>query len=232
MINCLWCGKKETEKLRLGDLILFKKIESTVCCQECRQKLVKLAGRSVCPGCCREWLEAGLCSDCLRWQADYPDYVFKQIALYQYNAFLKEWIEAFKYKGDHRLAQLFKQEVREYFNQPVHKNKICIPIPISQTSLELRGFNQVEAILQAAGIAYLPVLHHIGTGKKQSSKDRKGRMLSPQPFQLDERYREQLKDRDVILVDDVYTTGRTLFHAAELLRTTELKTIETFTIAR
>ncbi|MCA9766104.1 MAG: ComF family protein [Carnobacterium sp.] len=233
MLTCLCCGKQETEKVLLKDIVYFKKLVSANRCQTCQSRLAPLANEVTCLGCCRikqdgnDW-----CLDCIKWKKTYPDYPFSHTALFQYNSFLKEWLENFKYKGDYRLAKLFDQELTDYFNAKNQKNKKCIPIPISQASMELRGFNQVEELLTSAGIEFYPALVHIGTGKKQSSKNRKERMESDQPFKLDEKYCKQLKNKRVILIDDVYTTGRTLFHAAELLRQAEATTIETFSIAR
>ncbi|WP_245592929.1 ComF family protein [Carnobacterium funditum] len=233
MLTCLCCGKQETEKLLLRDVLLFKKLTSGNRCQSCNLKLMKLADEFTCLGCCRimskqnEW-----CSDCIKWKQEYPDYIFKHTALFQYNLFLREWLENFKYKGDYRLAQLFDQDIANYFNTKNQKNKQCIPIPISQTSMKLRGFNQVEELMKSAGVQFQPALVHIGAGEKQSSKNRKGRIESKQPFILDKNFCSQLKNQQIILMDDVYTTGRTMFHAAELLQQANVATIETFSIAR
>ena len=43
---------------------------------------------------------------------------------------------------------------------------------------------------------------------------------------------QTLKEIEIILVDDVYTTGRTLFYAAECLLPYQPKKIRTFTLAR
>ena len=39
-------------------------------------------------------------------------------------------------------------------------------------------------------------------------------------------------DKRVLLVDDVYTTGQTIYHAAEVLLTCQPKTITSFSFAR
>jgi competence protein ComFC len=234
MITCLCCGKQETEKLLLRDVVLFKKLTLATRCQSCQSKLVLLANEVTCKGCCRIKTEQqdGYCLDCIKWQQHYPDYSFRHTALFQYNLFLKEWLENFKYKGDYRLVHLFDQEIADYFQAKSQKNKYCIPIPVSQTSMKLRGFNQVEELMKSAGVKFYPALVHIGTGEKQSSKNRKERMESNQPFIIDKTYASQLENEQIILMDDVYTTGRTLFHAAELLRQANVATIETFSIAR
>ena len=211
-MNCLWCGKTTKEVLQLRELLSFTRVEPAVRCHSCSSKLVWLQDGPVCLGCSRHWVEGELCPDCQKWKADYPDYDFKHTALYQYNTFIKEWIEAYKYTGDYRLGELFKKEIQFFF---LKQKKQVIPIPISDKSKQLRGFNQVEGMLDFAGVTYTPVLIHCGTGEKQSSKDRKMRMLSPQPFVVDKSFQISIKGKHLILVDDIYTTGRTFFHAAD-----------------
>lgn len=233
MLTCLCCGKQETERVLLRDVLLFKKIRSVTRCHSCNSKLVQLVNEATCIGCCRIKTDrTEYCLDCIKWQQHYPEYPFKHTALFQYNTFLKEWLENFKYKGDYRLSHLFDQEIADYFDAKNQKGKYVIPIPISQKSMSLRGFNQVEELLKSAGVSYHPALIHVASGEKQSSKNRKQRMESPQPFILDKNYFSELKDQQIILIDDVYTTGRTLFHAAELLKQANVAKIETFSVAR
>ena len=49
-------------------------------------------------------------------------------------------------------------------------------------------------------------------GAKQSEKNRQERLLTTQPFLLLEGHKKYLQ-QEIILFDDVYTTGRTLYHA-------------------
>ena len=53
----------------------------------------------------------------------------------------------------------------------------------------------------------------------------------PQVFKVVEALPD-LKNKEIVLVDDVYTTGRTLFYAAECLLPFHPKKIRTFTLAR
>lgn len=226
---CLWCGKAQKEVIQLAELLSFTKINPSIKCESCSNKLVSLCNGPTCKGCSRYWSEKGLCPDCQKWKIEYPDYPFKHTALYQYNEFIKEWIEAYKYTGDYRLGELFTKEIHYFFYK---QKKVVIPIPISDKSKQLRGFNQVEGMLTFSGVKYIPVLTHCGTGEKQSSKNRKMRMLSPQPFRIDKGCEAKIKEKEIILVDDIYTTGRTFFHAAECLLENGAKTVETFSISR
>ena len=55
--------------------------------------------------------------------------------------------------------------------------------------------------------------------------------LMPQPFEVNVD-KNKIMNQEIILVDDVYTTGRTMFYAAECLLPYQPKKIRTFTLAR
>ncbi len=65
----------------------------------------------------------------------------------------------------------------------------------------------------------------------QSEKSREERLQMTQPFEL-KVSKEKIRNQRVLLVDDVYTTGRTLFHAAELLYKNGAETVKSLTFAR
>ena len=65
----------------------------------------------------------------------------------------------------------------------------------------------------------------------QSEKSRKARLEMEQPFEL-RVANGKIRNQKVLLVDDVYTTGRTLFHGAELLYKNGAEAVESLTFAR
>ena len=56
-------------------------------------------------------------------------------------------------------------------------------------------------------------------------------MRLQQPFAIQKKTKK-IKNCSVILVDDIYTTGRTLFHAAAVINDCYPKSLNTFTLAR
>ena len=104
-----------------------------------------------------------------------------------------------------------------------------VPIPLSSSSLENRGFNQVQAFLDEAKLSYHDLLGKEDGSVKQSSKTRQERLKTQQNFYL--RKHKELPDK-VMLVDDIYTTGMTIQLASQLLRENGVKTIKSFSLAR
>ena len=105
-------------------------------------------------------------------------------------------------------------------------------MPLSEKRMQERGFNQVIGLLEAADVPYSPFLIRKEENVPQSKKTRKERMRLKQPFAIQKENQKKLKNCSVIFVDDIYTTGRTLFHAAAVINDCYLKSLNTFTLAR
>ncbi|MBC7917775.1 MAG: ComF family protein [Rhodoferax sp.] len=96
-----------------------------------------------------------------------------------------------------------------------------LPLPLSKERLQWRGFNQ--ALLLARALEPDKVTHdlllRIKDTPPQSSLPRHERLGSVQgAFAVDPLLVSRLKDRRVVLVDDVMTSGASLHAAAKVLR--------------
>ncbi|MER2063227.1 MAG: phosphoribosyltransferase family protein [Alkalibacterium sp.] len=230
MNKCLWC-QGPVEMSIMFSQIMIEKPTQTLICSGCQLLLDRVAdNKHKCLSCCKR-SEAERCQDCLTWQLAHPDYLFKHESLYYYNDFAKEYLEKYKRMGDCELCCLFSNALREYFKVK-QKHSVIVPIPTSEKSRAVRGFNQVELLLESAGVSYSRALMNIGEDEKQARKNKAERMKTKQPFKVDPKSLSLLEGKSVILVDDLYTTGRTLFHAAEALKNCHLKSLETFSLFR
>ncbi|NHM29972.1 ComF family protein [Neobacillus terrae] len=225
--RCLLCH--EIINLPVGWVSLFSPEKEKLLCSDCEGKLQPILGET-CRLCCRilnEFRREDLCIDCVRWEED-PEWqgvLERNISLYVYNDFLKEVIARFKYRGDYVIAKAFANPIKEKLI-----GDVFIPIPLSEERLFERGFNQSEALLSGAGIpATLGILTRVHT-EKQSKKTRNERIHLPQVFQITED--TKIYGKKVVLIDDIYTTGSTLRHAAKLLKEAGAKSVESFTLAR
>lgn len=223
---CSYCGKQIVRNLTMKELLFPFCLPKNELCTDCKQKFHPLH-----PGCatCQKEGITGICSECKRWQNLYPDYDFKQVALFKYDEGFADWIENYKYLGNYELRHTFAPLVKKTMRQ--YADAIICPIPLSKEKQEIRGFNQVEGVLEAANISYECLLQKIIDTPAQAKKTREERLLMPQVFKVVEALPD-LKNKEIVLVDDVYTTGRTLFYAAECLLPFHPKKIRTFTLAR
>ncbi|MCH5385089.1 ComF family protein [Limosilactobacillus reuteri] len=147
--------------------------------------------------------------------------------LYRYNEAMKEYMQRYKFNGDYRLRMVFQREFSKVVNE--QKTDLIVPIPVTSTTMQTRGFNQVIGLLRE--VSYQPILRTKASSKvAQSSKTKEERLTTKQPFILESP--EKVINKRILLVDDVYTTGWTLYHAAVLFKQAGCKEIGSVSLAR
>ncbi|WP_050616467.1 ComF family protein [Bacillus testis] len=198
-------------------------------CTSCEGKLAPISG-TTCSICSRELPTAEvLCQDCSRWEQDgrWKGILGKNTSLYHYNDFMKELIALYKYRGDTALAEVFAGPLKKCLS--VYKEALIVPIPLSDERLMERGFNQSEQLILKAGCKPVHLLARIHS-EKQSKKTRRQRLELPQIFQF--KSSSPIEGKQIVLVDDIYTTGSTLRHAAEILLESGASSVHSLTVAR
>ncbi|OIK11434.1 ComF family protein [Bacillus sp. MUM 13] len=229
MSNCLLCDSEMKQPLTWNVLILNK--EENVC-KTCRDLLQLLTGETCCI-CGRvlhdDFREGEMCSDCIRWEQD-PEWrgiLKRNVSLFHYNEFLKETIAKFKYRGDYAIASAFSF----YINAVLQKMEfdLLVPVPLSSERLFERGFNQAEALAKCAGFSCTDILARMHS-EKQSKKSRKERMIIAKIFQV--KSPDFVVGKNILLLDDIYTTGSTIRNAAKELRLAGVSSVQSFTLAR
>ncbi|OOG40976.1 ComF family protein [Polaromonas sp. A23] len=115
-----------------------------------------------------------------------------------------------------------------------------LPIPLSSARLETRGFNQAWELVKAIGNhgarlsqADARLLLRIKNTPPQSQLKREARLRNVKgAFVVDPLRVPELKGRRVLLVDDVMTSGASLFAAAQALREAGAAVVTAVVIAR
>ncbi len=218
---CLLCGQNFSEKEHFLNIILMKKEESGVC-HECRNTFEKI-GNAHCPNCYRKGFSEK-CPDCQNWEK--VNHYVQHEALFTYNESMKEYFSKYKFQGDIRLSQVFASNIKKALKK--YKDYTLVPVPVSSKRLEERQFNQVTAFLQAANLSYQELLVKKDI-RKQSDKTRKERLETQNPFVLKKGIS---LPENVLIIDDIYTTGATLRGIYQLLYENGSKNVKSFTIAR
>lgn len=205
-------------------------------CPECEGRLQRIEGKT-CEICHRpmeqlraQFVAGDRCTDCERWEED-PDWrglLKRNYSLYAYNDFIKEIISQFKFRGDYILAKAFSEKIRQASKKMDYD--LIVPVPLSSERQYERGFNQSEALILEAGFKPTPVLQRIH-GEKQSKKTRHERIHLEKVFQIKKDV--NLTGKNLLLIDDIYTTGSTLRHAAKVLvEAAGAQSVSSLTIAR
>lgn len=230
-MNCVICLADVTPDFNWN--YLFSPEPTYYICDDCKQKLAFIEGER-CTRCSRPladldaaFIKDNRCQDCCRWEENpkWAGVLEQNTSLFLYNDFLKETIARFKYRGDYEIAGAFSLFLRK----EIVANKVMVPIPLSDIRRYERGFNQAEAILTCAGLKATDCLARVHS-EKQSKKSRKERLESVPIFKVEAD--EQIIAQNILLVDDIYTTGATLCYAAKVLKEAGAKSVSSFTVAR
>ena len=169
-----------------------------------------------------------ICNDCycnLEEYRDSLDYKFKYLdeiyVNYYYNNFLKEIVVDFKYNEKTYLDRFFgEMYINKIFEEKLNKEYSLITyIPMTKYYENKRGYNQSKLICE-----YISENTLIGT-KELLYKNRNNK--KQKDLSKEERYenvrdifscREDVSDKNILIVDDIVTTGYTLDFAAKALK--------------
>ncbi|WP_110112540.1 ComF family protein [Bacillus sp. CGMCC 1.16541] len=234
MTNCLYC--EEPLVVSVSWEGLFSPTKRNVLCEACQQQLVKIQG-NLCQKCGRslatlspEHYEGEMCTDCQMWQcSEWKGVLCQNRSLYHYNDFLKAWMAQFKFRGDYALIEAVKNDWCSLFQKTYSSKHLIVPIPLSDERLYERGFNQSNVLANMLSNDVYDGLYR--TNHEKQSKKSRAERLQVRDF-LAVKEREKVAGKEILLIDDIYTTGMTLHVAAKQLKQAGATSVQSFTLIR
>lgn len=144
---------------------------------------------------------------------------------------MKDVLSTFKFRGDAALVTIFKQTFVGSYKKHLSSQQFdaVVPIPLSNERLYERGFNQAKLLANFLPLPQLEALqrtHH----EKQSKKSRHERLQAAHVFSVDNP--SIIENKRILLVDDIYTTGSTIRHAAKQLIQNGASHVSSLTLIR
>jgi ComF family protein len=161
------------------------------------------------------------------------------ISFYRYREIISKMIKEIKYRYSYNMitdiGNYIPRKTLHRFGLINRYNSVIIPIPLHPARYKFRGFNQSEMFAEyLADRMYLPMYTNVLIRTKYTKpqamiEDRKLRKNNiTDAFDI----REMCKDTNILLVDDVFTTGATLREACKVLKKAGAKWVCGVTIAR
>ncbi len=156
----------------------------------------------------------------------------------EYDGILKKAIKRFKFKNKKRLSQPLGRLMVDYINHHLWKDQLdmVIPVPLHRKKLHQRGFNQAELLaLEITQQCHIPtvagLLFRKRDTKAQFGLPRQQRLINIRgAFEL--RGKKLLIDKNILLVDDIYTTGATSAECTKILKAAGAKSVHILTLSR
>ncbi len=174
---------------------------------------------------------------CGLYLSDPPSFQIARSALYYDDAAAK-LILPFKHGDRTLLAPLLAQWLLQAGKDHVSDTDYIIPVPLHRWRLLKRRYNQAgllaRALSRKTGIAWLP--HTLQRRKATASQATKNAIQRQDnvrnAFSIPVEQKPLLKNKKVILIDDVHTTGATIKACCKTLRKAGVKEIVVLTLAR
>lgn len=171
----------------------------------------------ICPDCSKKFKRAEV-----KEEGTVLDQV---ISLYSYNEAMRSYLHQFKFLQDTALAYVFAKEIKK----ALPKDALIVPIPMHPEKRIARTFAHVDELLISAQIPFVHLLEKTGTDA-MGEKSKQERLAMAPLFKLKEHV--QIQPSTYILIDDIYTTGTTLRHAATVLKEAGVTRVEAITLIR
>ncbi len=141
----------------------------------------------------------------------------------EYNSAGKKLIHALKYKSPYVLCDLFAKWLFLFHQHKIAQYDVIIPVPIHNIKLKKRGYNQAAILAKRlSGISckkyLLDMLIKTRNTKSQTLLNQHERLYNiANTFAINPKYSDFLSYKNVLLVDDVITTGATVVECANTL---------------
>ena len=159
--------------------------------------------------------------------------------LFSYTSLIREKIIQYKFHGQSYLFKMFSEFFvkNEKMCGFLKKYDIIIPVPISKNKMLQRGYNQSMLIAKEIAKKTKKVqLEHKVLIKRienqsQSSLNRKQRLENVKNVYKIQN-EQKIKEKNILLFDDIFTTGATVNECARVLKQGGAKQIAVLTIAK
>lgn len=215
-------------------------------CLICKDELDGSSDKQICPRCEAKlkFTEGKICEKCgqpiktdanfcMRCKHKIPEYSFAR-APFIYDGIIIKLIKNLKYDGKKYVAKTLSRYIYDEFEKSRFKADIVIPVPLSDKRFKKRGFNQAELLSVAfkehgyevrtdllARVKDTDTQTHLSREEREANVEDAFKVLN----------KKDLEGKNVVLIDDVYTTGSTCNECAKVLKKAKVGKIYVFTVA-
>ncbi len=206
-------------------------------CATCWSK-IKLNLPPFCASCGRNLIGRrslnNLCSGCVKE----PLHFDRAFSPCLYEGPIKELIHAFKYKNKDYLSSLLAQPMIEFikkYNLPIRTIDALAAVPLSAAKLREREFNHALLLARHIGkefnkeIMEDKLLRLRNSRSQTELNDRERRLNVKDAFSVIDA--KALNNKNILLIDDVLTTGATASEAAKALKMAGASSVYVLTLA-
>ncbi|MBN2460854.1 MAG: ComF family protein [Candidatus Cloacimonetes bacterium] len=215
---CLSCGTRITDQRYL-------------LCPECSRELEFRDNQCL---ICGSTTQNNHCQICQQ-----TPFIFnKAVSIYDFNRIVRKLLHELKYNELSITAKFLADRALQYIQtyDPFPAIDWITCVPLHRVKERSRGYNQsgylARFIAKALDLKYLPDLtRRVKFTETQTRLSREQRLVNVQnAFRMNRKY--NITSKNILLVDDVFTTGATLNSISKCLKNNQVGNIYVLTIAR
>ncbi|QZY54324.1 ComF family protein [Crassaminicella profunda] len=221
-IYCILCNEsiEKTEKYSL--------------CQSCKEKINFIADR-ICEKCGKpldDFYLSKECPDCIKTK----HYFTKGFSCVEYNEHMKELVHKLKYKNHRYIAyHMAEMMISQLKKHDLNDIDYIVPVPLYKKKERKRGFNQSELLSKYIGKVMNWKVEKNNLIKIKDTKSQNQLNKDERKNNLENAFfvqaKEDFVDKNILLVDDVYTTGSTIDACSKEIRKAKPKEIYSISFA-
>lgn len=211
---CVGCGKKG------------------VCiCHSCRRSLPRIMP-PLCPRCGKPQSSGILCSNCVSWQAEIDGIR----SPFRFDGVMRQAIHQLKYRNLRTLAAPLARLLNDYVITSPVPGEVLVPVPLHRKRLRERGYNQSSLLTRELGkLTSLPVVDDCLIRQRHAPPQTRTSTVDERQSNVADAFAcgdQRLRDKQVLLIDDVSTSGATLDACAVALKAAGATSVWGLVLAR
>jgi len=211
---CIGCGRE-------GDVI----------CYSCRSSLPRVMP-PLCPRCGRPQPSGILCPSCVSWQAEIDGIR----SPFRFDGVMRQAVYQLKYRNLRALAAPLAQLLNDYLITNPVPGEVLVPVPLHRKRLRERGYNQSSLLARKLGkLINLPVVDDCLIRQRSAPPQARTSSVEERQRNVADAFaccNQRLRDKQVLLIDDVSTSGATLDACAAALKAAGATSVWGLALAR
>jgi len=202
-----------------------------VLCSSCCDSLPRIMP-PFCPQCGKPQASGILCPGCVSWQAEIDGIR----SPFRFDGLMRQAVHQLKYKNLRALAKPLAKLLNDFLVINPVPGEVLVPVPLHPRRLRERGHNQSHLLAEElSSLINLPVIDDCLIRKRHTPPQARTATVEERRSNIANAFtcvNDRLQDKQVLLIDDVSTSGATLDACAKTLKAAGAVSIWGLVLAR
>jgi ComF family protein len=205
--------------------------EGMFLCATCQKTITRILP-PLCPKCGRPQPSGVLCPDCVKWSASIDGIR----SPFKFDGVIRKAVHQLKYRNLRALSAQLAGFLYEYTVSYPLPTDVLVPVPLHSKRLKERGYNQSELLArELSKLTGIPLIEDSLVRQRYAGPQARTTSVTERQSNVSGAFtcrNRILKDKAVLLIDDVSTSGTTLDACAGELKKSGAASVWGLVVAR